>query len=290
MRHTWGGSSEQAVVHGLEATRLAREVGGDARVEATGLHLAGRAMLESVSIFPLCRVFPEPSSIDLQTKNRLIEGARLLHESGVVEHREHRILSEAFSVQRESRGLLCTRDAGSLYDARQLDSHWQTLFEREEHAAEARLDRVKRMLLDTDDPARYLNAAENVLRKIREPFADWGYAAGLAEAAITRVYVDFLGGDFRRDSRARQDILESGLSAILLHPHKEHPNFQVTWALLSIVQEDISDHEWEAYCADLEHRISERDADSHYLDHAYTYNDTLARRLITYLPMLRARH
>ncbi len=261
-KETWMGNAHLAEGHAQEAHRLARLLGDETTVEATGLHFAGRAICETVTTYMLYpQLFPSVK-MDTTIYNRLQKAELFLSLSERVEKREESI---GFNTQWIARAL---RAQGKLFDARQKDRLWRQIFGREEASAEAKLDLVKLILLEDSDLYTARIDAQDILHQITESFKTWQYAPGLAEAAITQAYIKLLEHQYYTPID-RQEGVDLCLVALHLHPFPNHPLHKVAVRLLSVFALSMNQLEYASYEENLQSRLLGRDKSFGLLDFAF---------------------
>lgn len=277
----WVGNPQVAESQAREALQLAEILGDEPRVKETGLHFIGRALCEAPTTAMFYhRLFPQLTSQAFRN-SRLDEAAVYLGRSRALDTEE---LNLAFNGQWEAR---VRRGLGQTVEAVRLDRYWYGLAGGNEGAAEAHLDRAKTLLLEQDhDRNPDVTSAEDIVNETLVPFSRWQYAAGLAEATITKAYIRFLKRQYRTP-QARQYFLDLCVVAQCLHPYPLHPIYRIGVALIPYALFSMSGPEYRDYMANVNLRLSAGDGALKLVQFAFQRQPEGFDRILSTLHQLR---
>lgn len=275
-RDIWLGDEVAAIPHAYAAYEIAQQ-GKVFRVEETGLHLAGRALVERPTTYLLYpKLFPHLRLEHVRARRDMEHGLRLLEMAGDMDRAAKQTYGEAFNAQWQARTLFVL---GRTSEGLARQDEWLALLGNDPGIAEAKLDLPKLMLAQEDrHTAHMLAAAEEVTRETLATLKSWPYAPGMADAAITLAYIEVLRGKYSLNRANRSRGADLCLVAMCLHPYPTHPIFQVATRLLERFVWAMSLLEFDEYQHELPAWIDAREGEFQLLNSAFVIDEHLDLR------------
>lgn len=274
-RDVWLGDEVTAVSHAGAAYEIAHQRGGEFRVEETVLHFAGRATVERPTTYLLYpELFPDLRLQPTQLA-RMEDGLQLLQTAGRMDQAAKQTYGEAFNAQWEARTRFVL---GQTAEGLARQDHWLGLLGNDPGVAEAKLDVPKLVLAQNQAHSVYaLNQAEDMVRNAQDVLKGWPYAPGMADAANTLAYIEFLRGKYRLHRADRSRGTDLCLVTMCLHPHELHPIFQVALGLLDRFVQAMSPGEYVDYEQEFGAWIRAREGEFGLLNDAFVIDEDLDR-------------